>query len=244
VSLGLAGRVAVVTGGTRGLGLAVARKLHASGCHVYVNYAHDDEAAEKAVAELSGGTVTALKGDVADPDVVAGLLADVAGRHGRLDILVHCAVSFHPTPTGAPALDAVHADLAVAVNPLLAAAAPLASLMTGGTGRVVVVSSIGARRVVPAYASLGVAKAALESLVRYLAAELAGKGIAVNAVSTSKMDEGRDDPAGRALAARTPAGRLTRPADVADAVALLCADEAAWIHGQVVTVDGGLTIRA
>jgi enoyl-[acyl-carrier protein] reductase III len=102
---------------------------------------------------------------------------------------------------------------------------------------------------VPAYLSVGLAKAALESLVRYLAVELAGRGIAVNAIATALLDKG--DPRslaaselGAMLASRTPAGRLSTPADVADAVALLCADEAAWIHGQVITVDGGLGLRA
>ncbi len=83
--------------------------------------------------------------------------------------------------------------------------------------------------------------------MRYLAAELAGRGIAVNAVSTAKIDKGPDTPnpeMARMLASRTPAGRLTRPEDVANVVALLCTDEAAWIHGQVITVDGGLGLRA
>ena len=108
-------------------------------------------------------------------------------------------------------------------------------------------SSSGARRVVDGYLGLGMAKAALESLVRYLAVELAPTGVAVNAVSTAKVDKGTDDPRPdlvRTLAARTPAGRLTTPEDVASVVALLCTDEAGWLQGQVITVDGGLALRA
>jgi enoyl-[acyl-carrier protein] reductase III len=138
--------------------------------------------------------------------------------------------------------------MATALDPLLYAAPELVAAMAGGPGRVVAVSSLGARSVVPRYVGLGVAKAALESLVRYLAADLAGHGIAVNAVTTAKLDKGGaakvNPEAVKALVARTPAGRLTRPEDLADAVALLCTDEAAWIHGQVLTVDGGSGLRA
>jgi enoyl-[acyl-carrier protein] reductase III len=249
-TLGLAGRVALVTGGTRGLGRAIARKLCASGCDVYLNYAGSDADAEEAVASLRGlkGTAVAVKGDITRPETLPGLLDRITGRHGRLDILVHNAASFHPMPTLAASVPDVHRDVAAAVDPLLHAAARLAEAMAGGPGRVVAVSSLGAQAVVPRYVGLGLAKAALESLVRYLAAELAPRGIAVNAVSTAKLDKGGpaavNPEAARALAARTPAGRLTRPEDLADAVALLCTDEAAWIHGQVITVDGGSRLRA
>jgi enoyl-[acyl-carrier protein] reductase III len=245
MGLALDGRVALVTGGTRGVGLAVARKLAASGCRLLVNYAGDDEAAKQAMAELDriGAVASLLKGDVGQLDELRGMLAGL----DRLDILVHCAVAVHRTPATAVALGGFHRDLAVAVNPLLYAAPSLATLMAGRAGRVVAVSSIGARRAIAGYASLGMAKAALESLVRYLAVELAGQGIAVNAVATSKLDKGpqtRDPETARVLAARTPGGRLTTPADVADVVALLCTPEAGWIHGQVITVDGGLSARA
>ncbi|KAB8178278.1 SDR family oxidoreductase [Microbispora catharanthi] len=246
---GLDGRVALVTGATRGLGLAIARKLCASGCHVYLNYAHSDDDAERAVELLSGskGTATALKFDAAEPDVAPKLLEAVRERHPQLDVFVHNAASFHPMSAVEPQVGDFWDDVRLAVSPLVQAAARLGETMTPGTGRIIAISSMGARSVVPDYVSQGVGKAALESLVRYLAVELAPKGIAVNAVSTGKLDKGAggpDAPAVRALAARTPAGRLTRPEDVADVVALLCTDEAAWIHGQVITADGGLSIRA
>lgn len=241
-TLRLDGRTALVTGASRGLGLAVVRKLAASGCEVHLN-ARDGDAARAAAAELraEGANVTALPGDVSRPEVLPALLRDVARRAGRLDILVHCAVSLHRMPATAPHPQAMREDFEVAVAPLVHSASTLPEALRPGTGRVIAISSSGAGRVVPSYVSLGMAKASLESLVRYLAVELAPAGIAVNAVSTARMDHGTgDDPVSAALARRTPAGRLTRPADVADAVALLCADEAAWLHGQVVTVDGGL----
>jgi enoyl-[acyl-carrier protein] reductase III len=242
VTLGLEGKVALVTGATRGIGLAIARKLCACGCDVYLNYAASVQDAERAVETLTGlkGSATPLRGDVRRPGALADLVRTVTDRHPHLDILVHNAASWTAMPVLAADVEAFWADLQLGVNPLLTASATLASAMTAG-GRVVAVSSSGARSVIPRYVSLGTTKAALESLVRYLAVELAPYQITVNAVSTSKVDKGLpgDRPVVEALASRTPAGRLTRPEDVADAVALLCTAEAAWLQGQVLTVDGG-----
>lgn len=246
---GLKGRVALVTGATRGLGLAIARKLVASGCTVVLNHRGPEAAAEPVLRELGGlpGTAEAVRADVGRPAEMTAALRTVSERHGRLDVLVHNAASWHPMPAVGVRPGPLRADLSVALTPLLSAAGLLPELMPDG-GRVVAVSSSGARSVVPGgYVSAGVAKAALESLVRYLAAELAGHGIAVNAVSTAKIDKGTDTVNPqllKVLAQRTPAGRLTVPEDVADAVALLCADEAAWIHGQTLVVDGGLGLLA
>lgn len=250
-SLGLDGKVAVVTGAGRGLGRAVAHRLRASGCHVILNYVRSDADARDAVSAMAGlpGSATALKGDIRRPEVLQDLVDTALGRHGRLDIFVHNAATLPAMSVLMPDLTAVHAEYALALDPLLRGAALFTKVMDGTGGRVVAISGNGAGRVIPGYVALGVAKAALESLVRYLAVELAGKGIAVNAIATSLLDKADENPmappdVSAMLAARTPAGRLTTPADVANAVALLCADEAAWIHGQVITVDGGLGLRA
>jgi enoyl-[acyl-carrier protein] reductase III len=240
--LDLAGRTALVTGGTRGLGLAIAGKLCACGVDVLINYANSDVNAREALGSLSGlpGKATAVKGDLTDPAVLDATLAQL----DRLDIFVHNIARMTPmSVVGAdPAI--VEDSVAVALRPLLSGAARLAELMAGRPGRIIAVSSSGAHKVVPGYVSAGVAKAALESLVRYLAAELAGRGIAVNAVSTVRLDKGL--PLSTRLTGsapdHTPAGRPTTPEDVAGVVALLCTHEAGWVHGQVVTVDGGLGI--
>jgi enoyl-[acyl-carrier protein] reductase III len=222
----LLGKVALVTGGGRGLGRAIVRKLAAEGCDVYLNYVTSESAAKETVAETSDlpGRVTAVQADVRDPAQIASLLDEIERGPGRLDILVHNAATFSPM---APVLQRLMSD--------------------SSAGRVVVISSNGAARAIPGYVAVGVAKAALESLTRYLAVELAGQGIAVNTIATALLDKGGETANPqmvRALAARTPAGRLTKPSDVADAVALLCRDDARWIHGQVITVDGGLGLRA
>ena len=247
MTLDLSGRVALVTGATRGLGLAIARKLYDSGCAVHLNYAHADADAEKAVVGLSAGgpPVHVHKADVTRPEEWPRLVDAVAAGHGRLDIVVHNVATWRPMAACEPDVDALHADLTATLDPVLHAMPEVRRVMPEG-GRVIAVSSSGSRSVIPGYVSLGIAKAALESLVRYLAVELAAERISVNAVATAKLDKGPDTVRPdqvRALAARTPAGRLTRPSDVADVVALLCSDEAAWVQGQVITADGGLGLR-
>ncbi|MFH8409271.1 SDR family oxidoreductase [Streptomyces sp. NPDC018019] len=243
------GSVALVIGGTRGIGLAVARKLGAAGCEVLLNYAHDEDAALAAERQLTedGGKVRLMRADVGRPAGVVRLLEEIRRTHGLLDVLVHAAGAFHPAPTTSPHIGKYLGDGAVAVGPLLYGAARLGTLMAPGTGRVVAVSSTGARSVVPGYAGLGMAKAALETLVRYLAVELAGKGIAVNAVAAGKV-AGHGPGAVPAhvlegLLRRTPTGRLATAEEVADVVALLCRPEAGGLHGQVLTVDGGAGLR-
>jgi enoyl-[acyl-carrier protein] reductase III len=240
-------KTVLVTGGTRGVGLAIARKLCACGCDVLLNYAGSDAGAEEAVRSLDGykGTAALMRADVGSPAGMRALLDRVRREAGRLDVFVHNAATWTPMPAARPDPEAFERDLSTAITPLLHGAPLLADLLPEG-GRIIAISSSGARGVVPRYVSLGVAKAALESQVRYLAAELAGGGIAVNAVSAAKLDKGTppSDPGlVRAVTARTPAGRLTTPQDVADVVALLCTREAAWLHGQVIDVDGGLGLR-
>jgi enoyl-[acyl-carrier protein] reductase III len=247
-TLDLTGKVALVTGGTRGLGRAIAAKLSASGAFVHLNYRHDRAGAQDAVTAMTGlpGPVRAVQADITVPEELAGLLDLVQAEHGRLDVLVHNAAAFRPMMAISADLAQVHAAIRLALDPLLLAASPVAKLMPQG-GRIVAISSNGGSGVVPNYVAPGLAKAALENLVRYLAVELGPVGITVNAVATALIDKGRDTAnpqiAGL-LAARTPNGHLTRPEDVADAVALLCTPEAGWLQGQVLTADGGLGLHA
>jgi enoyl-[acyl-carrier protein] reductase III len=253
-SLDIDGKVAIITGGSRGLGRAIAEKLCAGGCHVIVNYANSDPDAHDTLHYLARlpGSATLVKADVRELGALEAVVNKAIDTHGRLDFFIHNAATLQPMSACAPDTAAVYREQELALNPLLLGAGIFAKAMNEESGgRVIAISSNGAGHVIPGYLSVGVAKAAMESLVRYLAAELAGKGIAVNAISTALLDKGGQNTSGLAspavtamLAARTPAGRLSTPAVVADAVALLCAPEAAWIHGQVITVDGGLGLLA
>lgn len=238
-----------MTGASRGLGRSIAHRLGEAGCHVVVNYVSSDEAAEATVAGMGGlaGTAVAHKGDLRRPEVVAGLVDFLRERHGRLDVVVHNAATFKPMLAARPRLEQFWEEQSLALEPLVRGIPGFVELMAGRSGRIVAVSSNGAREVIPGYVAVGTAKAALESLVRYLAVDLAGSGITVNAVATSMLDKGAEtaNPALAAfLASRSPSGQLTKPEDAADVVALLCSEEAAWVQGQVLMVDGGLGLRA
>jgi enoyl-[acyl-carrier protein] reductase III len=248
-SVSLHDKVALVTGASRGLGRSIAHRLAEAGAHVVVNYVSSDPAAEATVAGMDGlrGTACLYKGDIRDPQVLDGLVDTIRRRFGRLDVVVHNAATWQPMAAAHARPAVFWAEQSLALDPLVRGVPAFVELMAGRPGRIVAISGNGAHDVIPAYMAVGVSKAALESLVRYLAVDLAGQGITVNAVATSMLDKGPETPnpemAGF-LATRCPSGRLTKPDDVADAVLLLCTPEAAWIQGQVLMVDGGLSLRA
>ena len=247
--LGLAGRTAFVTGGSRGIGRAIARRLAAAGGFVFVGFSRDEAGAAETLAaiESAGGRGAAIQGNLANPDDVRALFDRIAAA-GPLDLLVHNAAlgSFKPL------LD-VRANqwdltMAVTTRALLLCARLALPLMAGRRGRIVAVSSLGSRRVVPSYGAIGVSKAALESLVGYLAAECAPHGVGVNAVSAGLVDTAsvRQHPDFDRLAAHASArsltGRLVSADAVADAVLFLCSPLAAEIAGQTILVDGGMSL--
>jgi enoyl-[acyl-carrier protein] reductase III len=243
------GRRALVTGGSRGLGAVIARTLAARGAHVFLNYSRDDAAAEGTLARIvaDGGSGTLAKANLLRPEDIRRLF-DGVRQAGGLEILVHNAAigSFKPTLDVRPN----QWDLSMAINAraLLLCAREAAALMEGRCGKIVSVSSLGSSRVMPRYGAVGITKAALESLTRYLAAELAPRGIQVNAVSAGVIGGSsiRAHPEYEALVAqavaRTPAGRVGRPEDVANIVVFLCSPLAEWMVGQILVADGGLSL--
>jgi enoyl-[acyl-carrier protein] reductase III len=209
-------------------------------------YLRNDRAAEEAAAEIEalGAEVALVRGNVAGTAVAAHIAA-----LGRFDVLVHNAA----TGVARPALetDDKHFDWTMNANARALIKLARATVPTMEVGSsIVALSSLGAQRVLENYVLVGASKAALESIVRHLAVELAPRGIRVNAVSagvveTDALDAfpNREQMLSWSLA-RTPAGRLVEPRDIAEVVCFLCSSEAEMIRGQTVVVDGGYSLLA
>ena len=236
----------LVTGGSRGIGKAIALRFATLGAaRVAIGYLRSDSAAARTATELEalGSEPILVRGNVSSERVqneVAAL--------GPLDVLVHNAA----TGVIRPALETEdkHWDWTLGANAraLLALARVAAPQMPAGSS-IVGISSLGSQRVLENYTLVGTSKAALEALVRYLAVELAPRGIRVNAVSAGVVETGALDhfpnrEAMLEMGARNPVGRLVSPEDVAAAVAFLCSPDAEMVRGQTLVVDGGYSLLA
>lgn len=245
----LSGKIALVTGGTRGIGRAIAIKLAKEGSDVVIVYHNSHEEAEAVCAAIQdlGQRAHAIQSDVSDPELVCEIFEGVRQHFGRLDLLVSNAATGVLRPALELSLKHWRRCLetnALALNLLAQQAVPL---MAQG-GRIIALSSLGASRAIPQYAFIGASKAALESLARSLAQELGPRGIRVNVVSAGPVDTDalRYFPNREQLLAefgrRAPAGPILTAEAVADAVYLLCLPEAAMITGHTLVVDGGYCI--
>lgn len=245
----LATKVALITGGARGIGKATALKLAGAGADVVIVYYSSAEEAEELVREIQalGRRAVAIKANVADEASVKELLAQVQQHFDRLDILISNAASGVLKP--ALTMSTKHwrwcmETNALALNHLVRASQNL--LQAGG--RVIALSSLGAQRAIPNYAFIGASKAALEALVRSLSIELAPKGITVNTVSAGVVDTDalkyfpNREQLLEEYQAHALADRPLSPDDVANAVYLLCMPEADMIRGHTLFVDAGYSI--
>ena len=242
-------QVAFITGGARGIGRAIAKKLAQAGANIAVNYYNSVDEAESLCQELRDMGVEAISihGSVADPVSIKEMAATVEQTYGRLDILVSNAASGVLKPMMQMGLK--HWRWCMETNAL---ALPLLvketlHLMKAGS-RVFALTSLGSERAIPDYGFIGASKAALESLVRSLSVELAPEGICLNAISAGAVDTDalkyfpEHDRLISEAKERSLAGRIVEPEDVANVLYLLTLPEAQMIRGQTIYVDAGYNI--
>ena len=242
----LAGKIAVVTGASRGIGAAIALRLAADGASVMVNYTSSVKPAEAVVWEISksGGRAAAIQADVSKLSDVRRLFDTVRQRHGHVDIVVNNAGVYGAQPLAEFTLETYQRIFGINVQGTILIASEAVKCFPETGGRIINLSSVLANAVTPNAAVYGASKAAIEALTRYWALELGPRNITVNAVAPGLTDtdmaSGLPPEAQKAVAARTPLGRLGRPEEIADAVAFLASDEARWVTGHVLTASGGL----
>jgi 3-oxoacyl-[acyl-carrier protein] reductase len=241
--------VAIVTGGSRGIGRAISVALGRAGAHVVVNYQGNEAAAGDTLrqVEAAGGRGELLRFDVGDPEPAEEAVRDVAKRHGRLDILVNNAgisrdnLLMRVKPS--EVRDTFRTNVEGAIWCAKAAIRPM---MRQKHGRIVNVSSVVGESGNPGQAAYSASKAALVGLTKTLAREYASRGITVNAVApgfiATDMTDGLPEEAKKTIVEQTPAGRVGTPEEVAAAVLFLASDEAAYVTGQVLRVNGGMYV--
>lgn len=245
-------QVALVTGASRGIGRAIAKALAAEGARVALVYRGGKEAAEAAVRDIAaaGGTAKAVQADVTDAAAALRCVEQVVADWGRLDVLVNNAGIVRDTlfvRMTADDWDSVLAtNLGGAVNFCRAAAPQMAFKQR--RGRIINVSSVAADHVNPGQTNYAASKGALNAFTRALAAELAGRNVLVNAIAPgfieTDMSAAVRNKAGDLIKKVIPLRRIGQPEDVARVAVFLASDDSAYVTGQVLTVDGGLSLGA
>ena len=246
-------KIVLVTGSGRGIGRGIALHFARQGADVVVNFFRNRKPAEETAAEIEklGRRVLVVKANVGDVDQIEDLFGQTEEAFGGLDIFISNAASGYNRPVMEQKVKGWDWTMDINARAFLFASQQAVRMMEKrGGGEIVAITSPGGDRVMPEYVLVGASKAALNALTRYMAVELAEKNIRVNAVSPGVVatdviqhfetlsEEGILDK----IAEATPTGRLVTPEDVAEVVAFLCSPGAEMICGQIITVDGGLTL--
>lgn len=243
------GKTAFVSGGTRGIGLAVALGLAEGGANVVINYLRSRDDAEQAVAKIKAFGVEAYahRAHIGNHDQIPPIFEGIKERFGKLDILVSNAALGLYTSALEITDKAWHLAMNTNAQALLVCVQQAAAMMPDNS-RIVSLSSLGSHRYIPGYAAIGVSKAAIENITKYLAYELAPRRITVNCVSGGFIDTSalHSFPNYQKLldevVRRTPFERIGTPEEVADVVLFLAGPKATWITGQTIIVDGGYSL--
>lgn len=243
----LKGKIALVTGGSRGIGAAIATRLAKDGAHVVITYAGNKEAADKTVQaiEAAGAKGLAIQADASDPEAAAKAVNETVSALGGLDILVHNAgvAGFAPITEGD--FEDFRRQFSVNVDGVYAGTQAAANKINDG-GRIIVVSSVNAHSMpVPGGAIYGATKAAVTALVRGWARDLGSRNILVNAIQPGPVDTDLNPADGGFAEVLTPMTALNRygkPEEIANLAAFLASDEASYITGAAIDIDGGMTI--
>jgi len=248
----LDGQIVAITGGSRGIGRAIALRIARDRPkHIVIGYASNYTAARETVFAIKelGVPASMVCVDVGREDLLRSLFDLVRDEFQRLDVFISNAArtTFRPTM----ALNSRNWQKVMDINArafMLGSQMAAELMRENGGGRIIGISSLGSRFYIPEYASLGAAKAVIETLARYLAVELAPWNVNVNVVSggfvnTETMRRAPNfDELVRHVVSRTPAGRVATPEDLAGVVAFLCSPESDWIRGQTLIADGGYSL--
>jgi 3-oxoacyl-[acyl-carrier protein] reductase len=244
----LTGKVAVVTGASKGIGAEIARQLAADGAAVVVNYSSSREGADRVVADIAkaGGKAVALQANLAKPEEVSRFFAEAKKALGPLDILVNNAGIYEFMPLDQVTPEHYHKQFDLNVLGLILATQEAARQFGDRGGSIVNISSVVARAAIPGATVYAATKAAVNSITLTHAAELGPRKIRVNAVNPGMVETEGTHSAGitesdmrKQVEAATPLGRIGQPGDIAPAVAFLASDAAAWITGETLYISGG-----
>jgi 3-oxoacyl-[acyl-carrier protein] reductase len=244
----LSGKVAIVTGASKGIGAAIAKRLAAEGAVVVVNYASSKSGADKVVADITGagGEAAAIQGDMSKRADIERLLAETQKAFGRLDILVNNAGTYEFSPLESITEEHFHKLFNLNVLGLILASQAATKLFDTAGGSIINISSVVSIRGVPNAAVYSGTKGAVDAITRSLAKELGPSRIRVNAINPGMVETEGVQAAGIAgsdmrkqVEAQTPLGRIGQPQDIAGAAVFLASTESSWLTGETLVISGG-----